>query len=321
MFENHLQQTKKYLNKSNANGIVPIFCRHESLCPTVRELPLVQQRFHLANFQIIQVGHWTACPYVYPDWLLFGHQYNQGLQGAICLVTELVPNSFEALVELGLPNTCSTANAFCERNAFVWQVLKGHHQVVPCTSKWIPKFGSQVYAWPIQDYVFRQKPSRVPGSLAWHLLVPKQTYRYKPSAYFQVHDRDYWANNVDDTFCPSNKSELKKPPVQDLCQECCKALDGGFDQPKTDLLQTDLVANCKPDRKEEPIIAHQTDFKATIKAGLAPKLETNLKSDVGAELGAYLEPKDRNPFQENHPFESMPSPRTLCDLNFFLDRV
>jgi hypothetical protein len=230
------------------NGVLPLLCQHTSLCQTVKEIQTVPE---YCNLQIIQIGHWTACPFVYDFELLVG------TPGDILVVTVL-DGSITDLIEWAPRDSHVKQKSVVDyKQQFIWHIIETFKDRLfqagcPPTAKQV---GTHVYLWPSQDFILRQKAFTQKSCIAWHLLVKERIVPKKslPSVYFAYKDRDYWALNYNDTHCPSNKAEAKLGLSYDLCDTCISALDTGIPIPQ----KGQTIAHVQPPPVQEQLVHEQ----------------------------------------------------------------
>jgi hypothetical protein len=251
--ELHLKQKTKVRNdrKQGINGVLPFFCQHASLCKTTEALHGSQQSVLLSQ-QMIQIGHWTACPFVFNNELIIGQP------GDTVFVTNLIPRSIERLIEWA-PNDNHKEPTGARPNGLVnpvWQPLDNTSGLLfsPGVPPDATKLTMDVYSWPSRKYLIRQKATCEPSLIAWHLSLqrPLQKGPFLFSELFIYRNRDYWALKVNDTHCPTNKEEFKLGPCTDMCPRCACALNG-----------QSLVAN-DPANDAANITTNDTLIKKTI---------------------------------------------------------
>lgn len=169
----HLNTLSVRRNRSGCNGVLPWQCLHESLCRT-REC-LAQ-----GGGQVLQIGHWVACPSVPDQAVSLGNpMYGSLISDTATLVaTELVPGSMDALVSwsqaatvLDLPGVKLQR----ERTDMLWYP-------VPSSAAWqrgapadalqtTCADGLKVFSWPAKDYFLKQVAQSSPFAIAWHLIL------------------------------------------------------------------------------------------------------------------------------------------------------
>jgi len=237
------------LKAQGANGVLPVASDHSTLCQTVAAIK-ASSLSTLPVGQVIQVGHWTACPWVYSEALSFGNPRHRGhLEGAYAILTELEPGSAASLLETSPFGPATFSNEYqMERSDLVW------HSVRPVSPEWTPglpkgsiALNNHTFAWPVSTCFFRQRqisghsglivPGRGSGAIAWHLLLVRPLVpEVKASVYFKHRDTTYWNDGFVDHHCPVFKYERELGP-QDICQECTYALDAVWEPKQPEAAQ------------------------------------------------------------------------------------
>jgi len=231
----HLSQTKliKAQKPTGTNGILPYYAQHNSLCAARRSLPLKYFETHT----MLQIGHWCSCPFVSESLNQIGSPFDPSFfEGAIVVVTDLLPNSCENLLDTAMRSKEHTLKGIPSHQKFplVWFTftMPKHWSL-----KWISidthvSFAgtNKTYIWPADQIVFRQKASRGDYLLVWHLLMPKTTtFPYKlranASTAFQYHDASYWNFDLVDLYVPCNDLEYAST-LETMCDQCECVLNG-----------------------------------------------------------------------------------------------
>jgi len=286
----HLQQSKyiKAVKSTGCNGILPYYAQHASLCAARGSLPQKYFETHTMH----QIGHWCSCPYVGPSLNQIGSPFDHALfEGAIVVVTDLLPNSCENLLDTALKTSEHTLKGIPSHQKFplVWFTFSmPKHWSLSWTSMdtHVSFDGAyKSFVWAANQVLVRQKASRGPYLVAWHLLLPKTTrfpfqLRAKASVAFQYHDAAYWNFDLVDMYLPSNEVEYASPH-ETLCVECESVLNG---DPLSQNTHAQTQDTQSPTQNAE---APTQDTRA------APpeKESTDIDSDATEEFGLYRPPE------------------------------
>jgi len=223
-----MQSQTKYLkcvDPQGSNGIIPVFCDHESLCKTVSSLPSLSI---LVGKRILQVGHWASCKFVDQDVLTFGNTVHRHKLFKIdyVVLTECTTGAINALVEFYQYQTFNIQRY--NRDYVIFEnVTLRKKKLQDSFQKAAVQYNNGIFVFKPDSYFVQQKICDGNHKIAWHLIVSEFSANllHNPSAFFEMHDRDYWAMCINDRLCPKNTLELALPK-QTLCNTCTAALNG-----------------------------------------------------------------------------------------------
>lgn len=197
-----LQKTTGVSQKpSGANGVLPLYAQHSSLCATLDCLPEGVLKGH----QIIQIGHWCSCPFGPQDDAVIGNVSAsadvQLFKNCKIVATELTPGALDRLLAVSarpaeglyVPQRYSGVENYiwCPVTIFGPEVGRKRREkgspsvearylefgrlprssVTSFASTGLKAFG--VHVWDPNLFVYRCTAD--PGGsalMAWHLLVP-----------------------------------------------------------------------------------------------------------------------------------------------------
>jgi hypothetical protein len=138
------------------------------------------------------------------------------------VITERTPGAINALVEFYKYQPVQRYN----RDYLIFENVNLRKKI-PFLKTAVQSNG--IFVFKPDSYFVQQKACNGNHKIAWHLIVSEFSAKllHSPSAFFEVHDRDYWAMCINDTLCPKNTLELALPK-QTLCDKCVAALNGTF---------------------------------------------------------------------------------------------
>jgi hypothetical protein len=223
-----MQKRVKKASKTNIHGILPMYCQHSSLC-LFRNT--AKAKLNLHEYNVFQVGHWTSCKYVWPflHSLLTHEVYHEVQSESRIALTELIPHSLEALIDLSehvdIKAFQDIQTPGMKRDPpFVWQSFDAH-KVKPTWKA--PIEGSPTIILPINHFI-RQKPVHDDKVyvVVFHILVPKRLSKFSmPLEHFVQHNYSFWSNSMTDIALPENSFEASLPSEK-LCADCLRDIFG-----------------------------------------------------------------------------------------------
>jgi len=219
-----LQDKQKRLchkDLTNTNGVVPVYCRHKSLCQVTNALG---QMFAGKTVQIVQIGHWCSSKYVRTNWLQAGNLLKV-LMGYNAFFA-CSGSDINSMIEF---HNCELSQPVQDKHSSVFE-----NATCSCQADDDLQPSHGVKFLPIRKAKFRQKSCLAIGNtVAWHIVIVQESnnlhwpvYSSSSSSFFQYHDRDYWALNLNDRWCPTNIQEFKLQQLEDICCKCIQALNG-----------------------------------------------------------------------------------------------
>lgn len=215
----HLQQAKAlkstaYAPAQGANGVVPLCCWHDSLHALVNA-PWFQENF--GGSRVIQLGHWTACPWVYDA----GFKWCGKSSDVVCF-TEASVGDLERLVMAREPRNLKLTTRDLAVKTFNWTSLT--NSIESNQSRiFFDTSGLRTLVAPAH-LVFRELASSVPSAVAIHVITTGTVHN--ASEYWKFHDSAYWSKDIIDVFTPANVLERQQLVKDELCDLCRARVDG-----------------------------------------------------------------------------------------------